>query len=110
MPDSADLAELPLLPRNEEGPVFAEPWQAQAFAVVVEFIESGQISQEEWAQRLSSELREAEGRGEYDTGHRYYDHWLRALERLVVEKGLTQWEDLAAERKKIDAGDHHHNT
>jgi nitrile hydratase accessory protein len=107
MPDFHNLTELPLLPRDDEGPVFAEPWQAQAFAVVVEFIESGQVSKEEWAQRLSAEFQEAEGRGEYDTGQRYYDHWVTALERLVVEKEITQWEDLAAERKTIDANDHH---
>ena len=107
MRDFNKLAELPLLPRDGDGPVFAEPWQAQAFAVVVEFIETGQLSAGEWAQRLSAVLREAEDRGEYDTGRRYYDHWLTALERLVVEKGITRWEDLAVERAAIDADDHH---
>ena len=30
------LAALPLLPRDEQGPVFVEPWQAQVFGVVVQ--------------------------------------------------------------------------
>ena len=107
MPDSNDLADLPLLPRDDEGPVFAEPWQAQAFAVVVELTEAGTITREEWAERLDAALKEAEERGEYDTGERYYDHWLTALERVVVDKNLAGPEDLAKEGESIRAHDHH---
>ena len=95
---SGELASLPLLPKDDEGPVFAEPWQAQAFATVAELIESGLVNQKEWADRLGRELRGAEERGEFNTGERYYDYWLMALERLVVEKKLMGWDDLAKER------------
>ena len=101
------LAALPLLPRDGGGPVFAEPWQAQAFAVVVQLTEAGKLTSKEWAERLGSVLRQAEQRGEVDTGERYYDHWLTALERLVVEKNLTNWNDLTAERETIRDNDHH---
>jgi len=107
MPESNDLAALPLLPRDDDGPVFAEPWQAQAFAVVVELTEAGTITREEWAERLGAVLKEAEERGEYDTGERYYDHWLTALERVVVEKNLVGREDLAKEGETIREHDHH---
>jgi nitrile hydratase accessory protein len=103
----SELAELPLLPRNEEGPVFAEPWQAQAFAVVVELIEAGKITRQEWADYLGLVLKEAEEQGEYDTGRRYYDHWLAAIELAVVEKKLTGWEDLKEEASIIRENDHH---
>jgi nitrile hydratase accessory protein len=101
------LADLPLLPRDESGPVFAEPWQAQAFAVVVELTESGRVSAKEWADRLGAVLAEAEARGDYDTGRRYYDHWLTALERLVVEKRMTDWHELEHEGETIREDDHH---
>ena len=101
------LAALPLLPRDSDGPVFAEPWQAQAFAVVTQLNEAGKLSWKEWAERLGSVLQEAEQRGQVDTGERYYDHWMTALERLVVEKNLTNWDDLADERETIRANDHH---
>jgi len=101
------LANLPLLPRDGSGPVFAEPWQAQAFAVVVELTETGKISVKEWADRLGASLKEAEARGEYDTGRRYYDHWLTALERLVVEKNITDWDELVREGETIREDDHH---
>ena len=107
MPEANALADLPLLPRDDDGPVFAEPWQAQAFAVVVELTEAGTITREEWAERLGAVLKEAEDRGEYDTGARYYDHWLTALERLVVDKNLAGWEDLAKEGESIRDNDHH---
>ena len=108
MLDREVLAALPLLPCDEEGPVFAEPWQAQAFAVIVKLTEAGKVTWKEWANRLGAVFREAEERGEFDTGQRYYEHWLIALERLAVEKNLTKWEDLAEERERIRANDHHH--
>jgi nitrile hydratase accessory protein len=104
---AAALADLPLLPRDEGGPVFAEPWQAQAFAVVVELIEAGDLSRDEWANALGAALKEAEGNGEFNTGERYYDHWLTALERLTVEKQLAGWQELADEKKEIADNDHH---
>ena len=107
MVDTNILADLPLLPRDDDGPVFAEPWQAHAFAVVVELTESGQITREEWADRLGSVFKEAEERGEYDTGERYYEHWLTALERLIVEKDIAGWEDLSNEGESIRENDHH---
>ena len=101
------LADLPLLPRDREGPVFTEPWQAQAFAAVVDLIESGRTTGMEWADRLGAELLQAEDRGEVDTGERYWEHWLAALERLAVETKLTGWEDLSGERETLLANDHH---
>ena len=101
------LADLPLLPRDDAGPVFAEPWQAQAFAAVVDLTESGRVSIKEWAERLGAALKEAEARGEYDTGRRYYDHWLTALERLVVEKNMADWHELEHEGETIREDDHH---
>ncbi|MDH4072295.1 MAG: nitrile hydratase accessory protein [Gammaproteobacteria bacterium] len=104
---AATLGDLPLMPRNADGPVFAEPWQAQAFATVVELIESGRLSPAEWAETLGATLREAEGRGEFDTGSRYYQHWLTALERLAIDKALAGWQELADEKQAIEESDHH---
>ena len=82
-------AELPRLPRDKEGPVFAEPWEAQAFALAVKLSEQGHFTWKEWAAALADELRAAAERGEPDDGSYYYHHWLAALERLVTAKGLT---------------------
>ena len=87
--ESEALAALPCLPRDEGGPVFAEPWQAQAFALAVRLSEQGHFTWKEWAAALADELRNAATRGEPDDGSRYYEHWLAALERLVTAKGLA---------------------
>ena len=93
------IAELPRLPRDEGGPVFAEPWQAQAFALAVRLSEQGHFTWKEWAATLAAELKAAADRGEPDDGSRYYDHWLAALERLVAAKGLTDPAALAARKE-----------
>ena len=89
MTATPELSALPRLPRDEHGPVFAEPWQAQAFAVAVSLSEQGHYTWKEWAAALAAQLRAAEQRGEPDDGSRYYEHWLAALESLVVAKGLA---------------------
>ena len=85
----ADLDALPLLPRDEEGPVFAEPWQAQAFAMTLRLFEQGAFTWPEWTEALSAEIAAARERGEPDLGDTYYAHWLAALEKLTKGKGLV---------------------
>ena len=87
------------MPRDEGGPVFAEPWQAQAFALAVRLSEQGHFTWKEWAATLAGELKAAADRGDPDDGSRYYDHWLAALERLVAAKGLTDPAALAARKE-----------
>jgi nitrile hydratase accessory protein len=93
------LSTLPRLPRDEGGPVFAEPWQAQAFALAVKLSELGHFTWKEWAAALANELQAAASRGEPDDGSRYYHHWLAALEHLVTAKGLADPEALVARKE-----------
>lgn len=93
------LAVLPRLPRDAGGPVFAEPWQAEAFALAVRLSAQGYFSWKEWAGELSAELAVAATRGEPDDGSRYYQCWLTALERLVVAKRLADPSELLARKE-----------
>ena len=97
--DAERLAALPRLPRDTDGPVFAEPWQAQAFALAVRLSEQGYFTWREWASALADELKAATDRGEPDDGSRYYEHWLAALERLVSAKGLSDAPELKARKE-----------
>lgn len=76
------LAALPELPRDEDGPVFAEPWQAQAFSITCALYENGLFSWGEWTQTFGAVIREM------PDDHGYYQCWLTALERIVVAKGF----------------------
>lgn len=67
-------------------PVFAEPWQAEAFAMVLALHEKGLFSWSEWADALSAEVK---GPGAAADGSDYYDCWLRALEALLAAKDIA---------------------
>jgi nitrile hydratase accessory protein len=86
--EAEGVAALPQLPRDEGGPVFSEPWEAQAFALAVNLSEQRHFTWKEWAATLAEELTAAAGPGEADDSSRYYQHWLAALERLTLAKGL----------------------
>ena len=98
-PNAERLTALPRIPRDEGGPVFAEPWQAQAFAIAVKLSELGYFTWKEWAAALADELKSAADRGEPDDGSHYYEHWLATLERLVTAKGLSDPASLTARKE-----------
>jgi nitrile hydratase accessory protein len=93
------LNALPRIPRDEEGPVFAEPWQAQAFGMAVRLSQQGHFTWKEWAAALAAELKAAEDRGEPDDGTHYYEHWLATLERLVTAKALSNPTEMLARKE-----------
>ena len=93
--NAPDLLALPRLPRDDDGPVFAEPWQAQAFALALQLHAQGAYTWPEWAQALSTRLKAA---GAADDGSRYYEHWLGTLEDLVTAKQLAAQPELAARK------------
>lgn len=66
---------------------FAEPWEAQAFALAVSLQDRGVFTATEWADALGAEIARA-------PGEPYYRQWLAALEHLVAEKGLTDADTL----------------
>jgi nitrile hydratase accessory protein len=86
------------IPRNAEGPVFREPWEAQAFALALSLNERDLFTWGEWAKILGEEIKKAQAAGDPDTGETYYHHWLATLERMVAEKGLTDARTLARAR------------
>ena len=94
---------VPGLPCDADGPVFREPWEAQAFAMALALHARGLFTWPEWAATLGAEIKRAQAAGDPDTGGTYYRHWLNALERLVAEKGITDASTLA---RYHDAWDH----
>ena len=99
-----DLAALPRLPRDADGPVFAEPWEAQAFAMTLKLHEAGLFTWAEWAEALSAQL----AADPHDVGSRYYEHWVAALENLLAERRLATPAELA--RRKAVWADAYHAT
>ncbi len=94
---------LPGIPRDQDGPVFREPWEAQAFAMALALHARGLFTWNEWAQTLADEIKRAQAAGDADTGETYYRHWLATLEKLVAAKGVASSDTLHRYR---DAWDH----
>lgn len=90
--------QVPGIPLGPDGPVFGEPWQAQAFAMTLSLHEKGLFTWPEWAATLGREIKRAQSEGDLDLGDSYYNHWLAALERIVAEKGLCDTATLARTR------------
>ncbi|MBV8752826.1 MAG: nitrile hydratase accessory protein [Hyphomicrobiales bacterium] len=80
---------MPGIPRDEGGPVFREPWEAQAFALAVALNARGLFTWSEWAAALGEEIRRAQAAGDPDLGNTYYRHWLAAVERILAQKGVA---------------------
>ena len=98
-----DLGALPALPRDDEGPVFKAPWEAQAFAMTLSLHAAGVFTWREWADALAAKLSAAAAQGEPDDGSHYYEHWLAALEKLVANKGVVPEQELERRVNEWDA-------
>lgn len=94
---------VPGIPTDEDGPVFREPWEAQAFAMTLSLYDRGLFTWAEWAAALAAEIKRAQAAGDPDTGETYYNHWLAALEKIVADKGVATHDTLHRYR---DAWDH----
>ena len=75
--------------RPEPAAQFKAPWEAQVFALVVQLGDRRFFTWKEWADTLGAVIREANLAGDPDLGDTYYEHWMRALERLMREKGIA---------------------
>lgn len=94
---------VPGLPRDEDGPVFREPWEAHAFAMAVTLHGCGLFTWPEWATALATEIRRAQAAGDPDCGDTYYRHWLATLEQMIAAKGVAS---LDTQHRYRDAWDH----
>jgi nitrile hydratase accessory protein len=84
------------LPSDAGGPVFAEPWQAQAFALTCALHAKGLFSWTEWALALSTEIAEHLEHGGCTDGSDYYERWAEALQHLLVAKGHSSHQSIDA--------------
>ena len=94
LPDTSTTPDTVDRPNGAQA-VFAEPWQAQAFAMTLQLHQRGLFSWPEWAAALAAQISSAQATGDADLGDTYYSHWLAALESLVAAKGASSAAELA---------------
>ncbi len=83
------------LPRRCDRLSFDEPWQGRAFGLVLALAEGNAYRFEDFRQSLISTI------GNWESSHavddpswEYYEQWLAAFERLVVDRGIVTPEEL----------------
>ena len=74
-------AAVPGIPRDAEGPVFREPWEAQAFAMALALHERGLFTWTEWAATLGRRDQARAGRRRSRHRRDLLPPLARALER-----------------------------
>jgi nitrile hydratase accessory protein len=99
MPEPNDLPELL---RDNDGPLFREPWEAQAFAITLKLHQAGCFSWSEWTTALGAEIAQGSMKAEQGDDEHYYLHWLSALENLVDAKGLASKTQLETRKQAWD--------
>ncbi len=95
------------IPRDDGGPVFKAPWEALAFGLVLNLHQRGMFSWHEWAEALAAVIREAAAQGDPDRGDTYYLHWVKALERVVIGRGLADQNLLTALAETLEEEGEH---
>ena len=98
---------IPSIPKDDEGPVFSEPWEAKVFAMTLSMHEQGVFTWKEWAAMLSDSIRQAQQQGDPDLGDTYYSHWLTALEQMIVQKQIGSHSQLDQLRTEWDHAARH---
>lgn len=87
---------LPLPTAEREHGAFAEPWQAQAFAMTLLLHERGVFTWTQWARVLAAQIQRAQAQGDCDDGSQYYRHWLDTLEQMLIDQGLASAQQIHA--------------
>lgn len=94
------LADIPHLPRDGDAEiVFSSPWEAKAFAIVLQLYQRGHFTWPEWAEHLGAEISAA---GSSDDGSGYYLLWLSAAEKLLTGKALCAGTELARRKQALE--------
>lgn len=84
--------------------MFAAPWEAKAFALVVHLHQQGRFAWQEWVDALSGEIAADRERVPHTP---YYELWLAAAEKLMAGKGLVEGSALSAARAALRASQAH---
>jgi nitrile hydratase accessory protein len=89
----------PDMPGDADGPVFLEPWHAEAFSLAVALHRQGAFSWSEWVEHFSTTLRDVPAAPGETVEAAYYRRWLLALETISARKRLASAAEMA-ERKE----------
>jgi nitrile hydratase accessory protein len=93
---AAEISGPAAIPRRNGEPVFNEPWESRIFGAAVALCERGLFDWDEFRDRLIAEIGSADAHvsDSAQPPPAYYEHFLSALERLLVDKGICAGEEI----------------
>ncbi|MGO9056569.1 MAG: nitrile hydratase accessory protein [Candidatus Binataceae bacterium] len=101
---AADIDSPAAIPRRNGEPVFNEPWESRIFGIAVVLCERGLYDWDEFRERLIAEISAADRRRDASN---YYERFLAALERLMVEKGICLRDEIERQLSAASPEDDH---
>ena len=84
------------LPRRSGEITFEAPWEKRAFGIAAALCQQGRFPFDDFRWRVVSEIMmwEQASHGQEET-FRFWERWLLALERTLVDRGLLSREEIA---------------
>ena len=99
-PRVAEMSGVASLPRKSGELVFHDAWEQRVFALAVALCEQGAYQWDDFRDRLIAEIAAADRMASTEASHSsrpsYYESWLAAFEKLVIEKGICTPEQMNA--------------
>lgn len=85
---------------DRTGPVFDEPWQAQAFSVLVALRQEGCFEWKDWVDVFSQTIKAFPAEPGETANAAYFRQWAYALERMLVGRGLLTASEIAGREQQ----------
>lgn len=107
---ASDVSGPTAIPRRNGEPVFNDPWESRVFGAAVALCERGLFEWDEFRDRLIAEIASPDTRRSASVQlPSYYECFLSALERLLIDKGICAKEEIErlANAELLDEHDHH---
>jgi nitrile hydratase accessory protein len=102
----AGMGQEAALPRENGELVFAAPWESRVFAMAVALHEQGLYDWDVFRDRLVAEIGAHDG----EDGGRYYERWLGAFERVLLDRDILGGAELEARTREVaHENDHGHD-
>jgi len=90
------------LPRKNGELVFQSPWEGRVFGLAVAMSDRQAYAWDDFRDHLIAEIASAEARG---AASDYYERWLAAFEKLLLDRGLLSQEELDTRTTEYATGE-----
>ena len=99
----ANMQGATALPRKNGELIFYEPWEGRVFGMAITLHGEGMYPWEEYRNRLITEVNSTDCKS--DLAPDYYEHWLAAFEKLLLNEGIMTREEFERRKAEFASGE-----